>query len=511
MGAVSMSGPLPRLPGMMLDYDELVSLRRRHPAWRLLAADSAPMVAAFLHAVFVAENVRTISELELVEHLEDALHEHRTADPQSFPKPARSYLTDWSDPTRGWLRKFYPPGDDTAHYDLSPAAEKALRWLPSLAARTFIGTESRLLTAFELLRQIVEGAEEDPAARIATLHRRRDEIDEQIARIEAGRVPVLDDTSIRDRFQQFADTAADLLSDFREVEENFRSLDRDVREQIAGWDGARGALLDDVIGARDAIGHSDQGVSFQAFWDFLMASDRQAELEHLMERVLDLPALQSAARSDPRLRFVLLDWLRAGDSVQRTVAGLSQQLRRFLDDQAYLENRRIAELVRSIEGRALALRDDQPTTLISEISQGRAQVHLPMARRMYRRATPVELDDTRLDRGSADFSTEGLFSQFSVDTQALRHGVIRALAGRDQVTLAEVVADAPIRQGLAEVVAYLDIADDVGAVFRPDARSSLSWTSSSGQVHATVPDVIFVRDSGSSASAATATPQERHA
>lgn len=496
---------------MTLDYDDLVSLRRRHPAWLLLAADSAPLVASFLHAVFVAENVRTIGESDLVERLEDTLHEQRTADPQAFPKPAKAYLSDWSDPARGWLRKFYPPGVDMAHYDLSPAAEKALRWLPSLAARSFIGTESRLLTAFELLRQIVEGAEEDPETRISALRARRAEIDEQIARIEAGELPLLDDTAIRDRFQQFAYTAAALLSDFREVEENFRSLDRVVREQIAGWDGARGALLDDVIGAREAISRSDQGVSFQAFWDFLMAADRQEELERLMDRALGLPALASEAHADPRLRFVLLDWLRAGDSVQRTVAGLSQQLRRFLDDQAYLENRRIAELVRSIEVRALALRDAQPATSITEIGQSRAEVHLPMSRRMYRRANPVELEDTGLNLGSADFPSEGLFSQFAIDAQALRHGVARALSGRDQVTLTEVVADAPIKQGLAEVVTYFDIADQMGAVFRPDAHSALAWEGPWGDVTAQLPEVIFVRDTASSGPRQTSASEAHHA
>jgi hypothetical protein len=33
------------------------------------------------------------------------------------------------------------------------------------------------------------------------------------------------------------------------------------------------------------------------------------------------------------------DWLEAGEHTQRTVAQLSQQLRRFLDDRAFLENR----------------------------------------------------------------------------------------------------------------------------------------------------------------------------
>jgi Protein of unknown function (DUF3375) len=34
-------------------------------------------------------------------------------------------------------------------------------------------------------------------------------------------------------------TARELLADFREVEKNFRKLDRQLREKIAGWHGAR--------------------------------------------------------------------------------------------------------------------------------------------------------------------------------------------------------------------------------------------------------------------------------
>ncbi|HET7862865.1 MAG TPA: DUF3375 family protein, partial [Burkholderiaceae bacterium] len=36
-----------------MDHPTLDALRRQHPAWRLLAADSAPLVASFLHRVFV--------------------------------------------------------------------------------------------------------------------------------------------------------------------------------------------------------------------------------------------------------------------------------------------------------------------------------------------------------------------------------------------------------------------------------------------------------------------------
>jgi hypothetical protein len=53
----------------------------------------------------------------------------------------------------------------------------------------------------------------------------------------------------------------------------------------------KGALLDEIMGERDAIGDSDQGRSFRAFWDFLMSSRRQEELTELLDQVLALPAV----------------------------------------------------------------------------------------------------------------------------------------------------------------------------------------------------------------------------
>ena len=102
------------------------------------------------------------------------------------------------------LRRFYPPGDDEVHYDVTPAFEKAYAWVTSLQRRSFVGTESRLHTVVELLRQIVHGTETDPESRLAELRRRRAELDDEIAAVEAGHFDVLDATAVRDRYQQFA-------------------------------------------------------------------------------------------------------------------------------------------------------------------------------------------------------------------------------------------------------------------------------------------------------------------
>ncbi|MFA7619970.1 MAG: DUF3375 family protein, partial [Thiohalomonadaceae bacterium] len=149
---------------MTLDFTTLDTLRSHHPAWRLLRSDHAPLVASFLHRVFVAPNVRGMAAADLAEALEDELYAlRRQLGEDAFPKAALDYLNDWAAPDKGWLRKYYRPGSDEPQFDLTPATEKAIAWLGQLTERSFVGTESRLLTLFELLKQMSEGSEADPA------------------------------------------------------------------------------------------------------------------------------------------------------------------------------------------------------------------------------------------------------------------------------------------------------------------------------------------------------------
>ena len=484
---------------MSFDIDTLEALRRQHPAWRLLQADSAALVASFLHRVFVLPNRRVIQQAELASALDDTLYAVREQrGPASYPKPALDYLNDWAANDKAWLRKFYPPGSDEPHFDLTPATEKALAWVGALGERSFVGTESRLLTLFELLRQMSEGSETDPEVRLQELRRRRGAIDAEIDRVRAGDVPLLGDTALKERFTQFATLARELLADFREVEHNFRGLDRRVRERIALWDGSKGALLQDILGERDLIDESDQGRSFRAFWDFLMSRDRQDELSALLDRVLALEPVVGLA-PDPRLRRVHYDWLEAGEQTQRTVALLSQQLRRFLDDQAFLENRRIMDILRGIEAGALAVRARQPAGEFMAIADTSPSIDLPLERPLHAPAVKLAIASARIDAGDEDLDATALFSQFIVDKAALAQHVRRSLQQRTQVTLAELLASRPLQQGLAELVAYLSLAAEPGkAVIDDSVQEQVTWrarhgTDSGQHKSASLPRVIFTQ------------------
>jgi flagellar motility protein MotE (MotC chaperone) len=478
-------------------FDEIAWLRANSPAWRLLRADSAPLVLSFLHRVFVEDNVRSIAAIELASRLDDELYSLNERSPRSFPKSAKAYLDDWASPESGWLRKYYIEGTDEPWFDATPAAEKALQWVRGLEEREFVGTESRLNTIFDLLRQIVFGTETDPAARIKELRRQQRQIDDEIARIEAGDLFLLDSSGVRDRYQQFSATARELLADFREVEENFRKLDRQLREKIAGWHGGKGELLDDVLGSRESIAGSDQGRSFQGFYDFLLSRSRQEELSDLLARVHQVA---DTAERDPRLQKVHYDWLDAAERTQATVRQLSEQLRRFLDDQVWFENRRVIDLLRGIEARALKLRDarDQKAAALTlEIDAPGPEIRLPMERPLYTPVRKPRIDSSGIRPAGEDDKTDptALFEQVYVDPGPLRQAVRAQLRRAPQVGLADLVRAAPLTHGVAELVTYLSLRDDAFAVVYDETRTErVSWTDPEGRGRtATLPKVTFTR------------------
>ena len=350
------------------------------------------------------------------------------------------------------------------------------------------------MMVFELLRQMTEGAELDPAARIAELERRRAQIDAEIGDIRAGNFSLMDPTQIKERFQQMSVTARGLLSDFREVEQNFRNLDRDTRERIATWEGSKGALLDEIFGERDAIRDSDQGASFRAFWDLLMSPERQEELSTMLARVLALPAVREL-EPDRRLLRIHYDWLEAGEVTQRTVARVSGQLRRYLDDQAWLENRRIMQLLRRIEHHAVALRDRPTDDFVAELDESAPSVELPLERPLFKPPHKPRIGDHVVTEGDTAIPADALFDQVHVDKTELRTRIRKMLQTRTQVSLGDLVNAHPLEHGLAELVAYMSLAsDDAKALIDDGRKETLIWRDPAcGTRQATLPLIIFTR------------------
>ncbi|WP_291080646.1 DUF3375 domain-containing protein [Dietzia sp. UBA5065] len=472
-----------------MEFAAIDALRERHPAWRMLRATHAPLLLSFLGRFFVEEGRGASPEGTLVDALDDELYLLNSEEPDTprFLRPAADYLADWASTDAGYLRRFYPLGTDEIHYDATPALEKAYAWVQSLQVRQFVGTESRLQTAIELLRQIAQGTEVDPEVRLQELGRRKQEIEREIAQIQqdpgAG---LLDITAVRDRYQQFASTARDLLSDFREVEDNFRALDRSARERIATWEGNKGELLEELVTGRSRIDSSDQGRSFQAFYDLLLSSSSQDELSVLLDRLTSIEDLGA----DRRIRTVHHGWAEAAERTQMTVRQISEQLRRFTDDQIWLENRRVLDLVREIEATALTLRGGPPPDVGLELEQTGVDVALPTERPLHSVRPAAEVDSLLPPARQEEVDTSVLAQQVIVDPARLAARLRSLVPERGTALLEDVIAMYPVEHGAAELVGYLALdSEDIEVTADETEQTVISYDEAGRPMRARMPRV----------------------
>jgi flagellar motility protein MotE (MotC chaperone) len=460
-----------------MELDDIDRLWDRHPAWRLMRARNAPLVLSFLGNYFIENNRGAAPAGHLVSALDDFLYDLHRADPDRYTADPATYLEDWASPESGWLRRYYPAASDEVHYEATPSLYKVHGWVESLGTRSFIGTESRLHTVVDLLRQIVHGSQTDPDSRIAELERRRDAIEAELAEARLGNFAVLDDTALRDRYQQVSATARELLSDFREVEENFRSLDRSAREKIASWEKGKGELLTELVSSRTDIASSDQGRSFQAFYDYLLSEGSQDELAELLAAVQRMPQVVA----DQRLRTVHHDWSDAAERTQQTVRNLSEQLRRFLDDQVWVENRRVMDLVRSIEAAALSVRDSPPRDLGLEVDEPGVPIALPLERPLYD-PQPDIIVDSMLSPDEIDIAElDDLFAQRFVDTARLSENIRAVVPPRTVAALDDIIALYPVQEGVAEILGYLTLDDGEISVDVGDDETTIDYVDAVGE------------------------------
>ncbi|MCF7970082.1 MAG: DUF3375 domain-containing protein [Methylococcaceae bacterium] len=480
-----------------MEHDYLLKLRQ-HPTWRLLCADNAPLIISFFYRVFIQPNSRSLKQSELTEKLEDTLFHLRQIHRNKYPKTAKAYLTDWASGENAFLRKYYAENSDEPEFDLTPSSEKSIEWLRSLEQKQFIGTESRLLTVFELLATILQTTQTDPQQRIAELEAQKAEIEAEIARLQQGKVISYDPRQVKERFYQLEETARSLLMDFRQVEENFRQLDRSTREKITTSNKNKGDLLDDIFGEQDDIGDSDQGKSFQAFWGLLMSPAKQEEFNDLIQKVLALDEVQSCQPDEllPKMKYHLLE---AGEKVQRTSSSLVEQLRRYLDDQVWLENKRIMSIIHEIEKSAINIKQNPPKeNNFTHLDDTKAHIELSVSRTLFRPPSRPIISEAKLTSGAAKFNSDLLYTQHYVDTEMLQARINKALQNQAQITLQELCAHHPLEKGLSELIAYMNLAcqDNAHALIDAQKEVQIVWKNEAGLAKSVrMPSVIFTRRS----------------
>lgn len=439
-----------------MDHDYIKHLKEHNPTVKLLKADNAPLIISFLYLVFKNRNKITLSNGELISKLSDFIKNLRQIHgEQVYPDTASNYLNSWANDH--YLRKYYPPESDEPVFDLTPGTEKALDWIRDLDRKEFVGTESRLLSIFSLLKEIVTKSHDNPEERIQDLEKQKEQIEQEIKMVKAGQMERLNPTRIKERYFEVEDTAHKLLSDFRQVEYNFRELDVAARKNIIESDLRKGGLLEIVFKDQDFIWESDQGKSFQAFWEFLMSQNKQDELNKLIKYVINLPEIQGI-RQENFIERLKVNLIEAGDKIYQTNSLLVEQLRKYLDDKTYLENKRIADIIKEIESNAIRVKDHPPVEKAFCELEDKPQLDFFLERPLFSPPKNPVIANNTIEEGKALVDMSHLYEQQYIDPEELKLKIRKMLNDSTQVTLKQVTEKFPVEKGLAELITYFSIA-----------------------------------------------------
>ncbi len=431
-----------------------------HPAARLLRLPTAAFVLAFLDEAFHATASAAVAEDSLRMRLERWLEERRGDESFTWERSAAEYLEEWCSDGCGWLRK--TAGPNGVSYELTPASEKALRWLEDLRGTSaFVGTESRMEGIFRELGELLLQASGDKEARLAELQAQRDRLDAEIAEIlTTGQVRTLEPWQVNERYARVLEAARSLVGDFRQVEENFRRIAEEIVKEQTGRDERKGEILGRALDSHDSVRQSPQGRSFFGFVHLLLDPERRERFEAQVGEALRLPVLSTELRADPLLPRLLPRLRIEQEKVSASTQRLTGNLRRALESTRLAERRRVRELVGEIQRLALRVKDAPPRReSFFEIAEIPA-AYAGMSRPLWDEGATVELGGVFAQAdGELDLVKLLAFQNLphlSLETAARNIEV--SLREHEFVLLTGVLEGFPPRQGLLEVLGYLILA-----------------------------------------------------
>jgi hypothetical protein len=470
-------------------------LRLREQAlWRLLAADNGPIILGLLET-HLMEEARSLPASILFDRLGRSLEELR-GHGQHLPQTAQSYVAHWL--AAGYLERRFPPGATEEEYELSSAAEGAIRVVSSLVEPRTAATESRLAVVIQQLVRLAEETDPNPETRVAALLAERDRIDRQIEAIRGGAVPALDGPRARERVREAIALADSLAGDFRRVRDQFELLNRDLRGRIMDEESSRGEVLEALFAGADLIADSEAGRTFAAFWRLLTDPEQSTALDQSIESVL---SREFAGTLEARERRFLLRITRTlldqGGMVHEVLQSLARSLKNFVQSREYLEQRRVNQVLREAQRASLALKDKvkaaEPIAFTLELSSSRLRsvaqwtlfdpaAQAPGGGMVEGEAALIGLEDVG-----------DLVAQSEIDFRVLKANILAMLEAHSQASIGDVLAQFPAAQGLGSVVGYMALGARHG--LRGEHSEHVEWCGMDRQWRsARIPAIYFLRE-----------------
>lgn len=447
-----------------MDIASINDLRSNNAAWILLRKSNAAYILSFLIDAFKTRSRTEIPSGQLAAEL-TAFKEHLEDNSiDALKGSAESVLSGWASDTEEILWRSHDHETDEYVFTLRASTEEAIQFVISLQeAGRPVAAETSLKRIFAVLEEVVLMGHGDAKAYIARLENKRDALQRDIDQISEDGIHEKNPHTIREYYRNIIDDIRALGGDFRKVEEDFREVAKDIQNSSIGEKANRGDVLEYMLDHDEYIRKSDQGQSFFGFLALLNSPEQLMKLDSLREDLAEIPELASFDMSE--IMTFERRLLQEAQRVNKTVQRLSRQLRRVLDDKANAERQKLLQQIQSIMAHfadenfilgnpdEFVVVEELPTLqMIDDLRPYRPPARLQkQAARVY--------EQTEAER---DAAAETMATLERIDYEALTANILQCfeIAGKDTITLPDVIAQKSLQHGLIEVAGYLQIAHD---------------------------------------------------
>lgn len=466
------------IQGLQAKYRRLYN---ENPVWKLLRAENAPYILAFITELF--EENAEVSYGNAKNILEEFIKYSREMGIWLTDTNASQYLHHWI--TAGWLREM------DGKLSKTDVSETVLRFCKGLDERLTHTTASHLRIVQDAVRDFVAKVSENPEERIQLLEQKKLEIEKEIADLRAGVITQLGEAEQRERIREIYQLASILTGDFRWVEDEIRQLDKALRLEMIEGSQSRGAMILSLIEKEHLLAQSDAGSAFDGFCQLLQDQDRSTEFREQLRAILKYPVASHLSDSQRKYLGQLMRELgKESERVFHVRRRIEEGLRAYIESGAGSENRTIDQLLTQLEKQAVVLLEQNielKTELTAVLNTGSIVVNSP---EMLLLKSPHEHMDTRgvqLQQNRKEPSDQMLHYLESVQVRELAEQVYKTLQEKGVMSIAHLTREYPLQSGLEELVAYLRIAKAIKATQLPKTEQVYFQDKSGAYVQANIP------------------------
>lgn len=146
----------------------------------------------------------------------------------------------------------------------------------------------------------------------------------------------------RERLREIYQLASVLTGDFRRVEDEIRTMDKDIRIQMIEQGASRGEVLLAVLEKEQLLTETDAGSAFEGFFQLLCDQNRTTEFREQLQVILNLPVAESlTAQQKQFLGQLMRELSRESERVFLIRRKTEESLRAYIESGTLSEQRAV--------------------------------------------------------------------------------------------------------------------------------------------------------------------------